>query len=68
MTKVEATKIEAWINSQFLPDFHCQKLVLKTEAVRKNKGHLVTELKTPVNGVTTYLHIFNPHFTQLHFY
>jgi len=50
--KVETTRFEAWINSPFLPDFHRQMLVVQTEAVRKNKGHFVTEYKTPVNGVT----------------
>jgi len=68
MPAVEATRFEAWINSPFFPDFHSQRLVVQTEAVRKNKGHSVTELKTPVKSVTIYLHIFNSYFSQMHFY
>ena len=66
MPKVETTGIEVWINSTLLPDFHRQMLVVQTEAMRKNKRHSVTELKTPVNGATIWLQSFN--FSQLHFY
>jgi hypothetical protein len=68
MPEVEATRIEAWNNPPFLPDLRYQMFVVQTEAVRKSNGHSVTEFKTPVNGITIYLHSFNSHFSQLHFY
>jgi hypothetical protein len=66
--KVEVIRIEALINSPVLPDLHRERLVVQTEAVRRNKGHSVTELKTAANGVTIHLHRLNSHFTQLFFY
>lgn len=68
MPKVVATRIQTLNNSPLLPDLGRERLVVQTEAVRRNKEHSVIELKTSTNGITIYFHSLSSHFTQLLFY